>query len=294
MIRVGTAGWSYPDWEGAVYPRHKPTGFHGLRYLADFMGCMEVNSTFYAQPRREHTARWCEHVAQHPDFRFVCKLHQSFTHAPEPEDPLEWEREAELYLRGIEPLSKKGLLSALLVQFPVSFIFQPGAVRRLGRIQALFGRHPLVLEVRHQSWFTPPALDTIRGLRYSLAHIDLPDAWNHPPEWHPPTGPTGYLRLHGRNSDQWFRREATRDERYDYLYSGGELAGLANQARRIENETNEAFVVTNNHFAGKAVANALDILFLLKDEPVPAPAEIVQSFPHLAERTRVSGQGGLF
>jgi len=294
VIRVGTAGWSYPDWEGTVYPRHKKTGFHGLRFLADFMGCIEVNSTFYALPRREHIARWCEHVAQHPQFRFICKLHQGFTHGPEPDDPEEWERDAGLYLRGIEPLSKKKLLSAVLVQFPISFIFQPSAVRRLGRLQALFGQHPLVLEVRHQSWFAPPGLDTIRGLGYSLAHIDLPRAWNHPPLWHEPTGPVGYFRLHGRNSEQWFRRGATRDDRYDYLYSAEELKGVAAQARRIETTTGEAFVVTNNHFAGKAVANALDILFLLQGEPVLAPPEIVHSFPYLEDHTRIRGQIDLF
>ena len=31
MIRVGPAGWSYADWEGAVYPRRKPAGFHPLQ-----------------------------------------------------------------------------------------------------------------------------------------------------------------------------------------------------------------------------------------------------------------------
>ena len=30
MIKVGPAGWSYPDWEGLVYPRKKPRGFHPL------------------------------------------------------------------------------------------------------------------------------------------------------------------------------------------------------------------------------------------------------------------------
>ena len=42
------------------------------------------------------------------------------------------------------------------------------------------------------------------------------------------------------------------------------------------------------------MANALDILFLLKDEPVPAPPEIVRTYPHLEGRTRVIGQQGLF
>ena len=30
MIRVGPSGWSYPEWEGPVYPGAKPRGYHPL------------------------------------------------------------------------------------------------------------------------------------------------------------------------------------------------------------------------------------------------------------------------
>src|SRR5438477_10788063 len=33
-IYVGPAGWSYPDWEGIVYPATKPRGFHAASHLA--------------------------------------------------------------------------------------------------------------------------------------------------------------------------------------------------------------------------------------------------------------------
>jgi hypothetical protein len=108
-----------------------------------------------------------------------------------------------------------------------------------------------VLEVRHASWFVPPPLDTIRGLAYSLAYIDLPPSWDHPPEWHAPTGPIGYLRLHGRNAAQWFRRGAERDDKYDYLYGPEEIDALARKAERIAGEHAETSVVTNNHFEGE-------------------------------------------
>ncbi|MGZ7046501.1 MAG: DUF72 domain-containing protein, partial [Candidatus Aminicenantales bacterium] len=44
---IGTAGWSYEDWEGIVYPTKKGRGFHPLIYLADYMNIVEINSTFY-------------------------------------------------------------------------------------------------------------------------------------------------------------------------------------------------------------------------------------------------------
>jgi uncharacterized protein YecE (DUF72 family) len=300
LIRVGPAGWSYPDWEGRVYPRRRPRSFHPLRFLADFVDCVEVNSTFYAMPRAEHAARWCELVADRENFRFVVKLLGTFTHAPAPEDANAWERDAAAFRAGIEPLARARRLAGILVQFPVGFIHGEGAVRRLGRIHALFEDAfprrdvPLVLELRHASWFEPPALDVVRGLSFSLAHVDLPPAWNHPPEWHEPIGRLGYLRLHGRNAATWFDRDAGRDDRYDWLYSKADMERLAAKARRIAHATADTYVITNNHFAGKAFANALDLAFLLGGEPVPAPAEIVASYPHLSGHTKVVGQRGLF
>jgi uncharacterized protein YecE (DUF72 family) len=296
-MHIGPAGWSYPDWDGRVYPAHKPHGFHPLAFLARSFDCIEVNSSFYALPRAEHAQRWCELVHDHARFRFIVKLLQDFTHTTTrttEERASELEALATEFLRGIEPLVRAKRLSALLVQFPVTFLFGRTEVRRLGHLRALFSDVPIVLEVRHQSWFTPPALATIRGLSCSLAYIDLPAAWNHPPLWHEPTGPIGYLRLHGRNASTWFRKEAGRDEKYDYLYSQSELDVLATRARRIESASEQSFAITNNHFGGKAVANAIELAWLMRGEPVPASAEIVASFPELAPITHIEGQQRLF
>ncbi len=294
MIRVGPAGWSYPDWEGRVYPAVHPTGFQPLSFLARYFDTIEINSSFYAMPRREHAERWTRLVADREGFRFLVKLNRELTHDASGADPEGWPDLAAEFLRGIEPLGAARKLGAILAQFPVSFRFGPEEVRRLGRLRALLDGQPLVLEVRHASWFTPPALDTIRGLGFSLAYVDLPPSWDHPPEWHAPTGSIGYLRLHGRNATQWFRRGAERDDKYDYLYGESEIEALARKAERIASEHDDTSVVTNNHFEGKAVANAFEILSALRGGPVPAPGEIVASFPHLKARVRAEGQQQLF
>ncbi len=295
MIRVGPAGWSYPDWEGRVYPRRKPREFHPLAFLARFVDCIEVNSSFYALPRAEHAARWASLVEGHPGFRFIAKLLGEFTHQDEPEDAGEWQRKMEAWCAGIEPLRRRGLLAAVLVQFPAGFAEGATNVRRLGTLASLLGGLPKVLEVRHRSWFEPPALSEIGGLGYSLAHIDLPASWNHPPETFRNTGPIGYLRLHGRNEKTWFRSGVGRDARYDYLYSPEEIGDLAWRADAISKDTDETYVVTNNHFEGQALANAIELRWLLGGrEPVPAPAELVETFPHLAPLVHEEGQGGLF
>jgi uncharacterized protein YecE (DUF72 family) len=297
LIRVGPAGWSYPDWEGRVYPAHKPPGFHHLAYLSRFFDTIEINTSFYALPHPEHAERWARLVHDRPRFRFFVKLLRDFTHMSEPQNEeaeQQWKLKVSAYHAALAPLVQAKRLAGVLVQFPISFLHGKNEVRRLGRLGAAFGDLPLILEVRHESWFTPPALDTIRGLSYSLAYIDMPKAWNHPPAWHEPTGPIGYLRLHGRNSATWFRPGGERDDKYDYLYGASELEELARKARRIASLTNETAVVTNNHFAGQAVANALELQFLLTGELVPAPAELIESFPRLAAQTRVEGQRPLF
>lgn len=285
MIRVGPAGWSYRDWEGVVYPRPRPKGFHPLGFLAQFFGCLEINSTFYAPARAEHAELWVREVEGHPAFRFTAKLNRDFTHRERGLSVGALRGEAQRFLDGLEPLRRAGKLAALLVQFPVSFHEGEAGMRRLRGIRALFGELPLVLEVRHRSWFSPAAVVSIGELGYSLAHIDLPGARDHPPDWHAPTGSIGYLRLHGRNAATWFARDAGRDQKYDYLYGSSEVAQLASKAARIAGEHAETYVVTNNHFSGKAVVNGLELLAGLRGSRVAAPAGLVRAYPELLSCT---------
>ncbi len=293
MIRVGTAGWSYPDWEGIVYPARKPRGFHPLRHLARYVDCVEVNASFYGELSEETTRRWVALVEERPDFRFSAKLHRAFTHeawsalAPDPA------ARGGAFRAALEPLREAGRLACVLAQFPLSFSATPAARERLERIAALFAGLPLVLELRHRSWYEPDALASLAPLGVSLARIDLPDGPSHPPADAPAQGALGYLRLHGRNAATWFARGAGRDQRYDYLYAPDELDGVVRLARRLAQGRDETLVITNNHFAGKAVANALEILAGLGRAP-RAPAELVAAYPRLARAVRAEGQPPLF
>jgi uncharacterized protein YecE (DUF72 family) len=292
LIRTGTAGWSYADWEGVVYPRHKGPSFHPLRYLSHYIECVEVNSTFYAHPARDVVAGWSRVLAGRPNFVITAKLHKDFTHA----DSLAKDAEvaAGSFLAALEPILTSQRLRALLAQFPVTFQYGASELRRLSRLHALFGSLPLVLELRHASWFQPPALNAIRGLGCSLAHIDLPAAWNHPPTWFPPVGGIGYLRLHGRNKAAWFDPRAGRDQKYDYLYTEAEVGEIAARTQRIAKEHDETFVITNNHFTGKALVNALQLIARLRGQPTLAPAELAHVYPELSRCTRHGGQQELF
>ena len=290
MIRVGTAGWSYADWQGRVYPRRKPPGFHPLSWLSNFVSAIEINSTFYALPKREHVRNWNELVASFPQVRFTAKVHRDFTHrssvrsAPgdqEPRGPRQEQLAASEFLEALEPLRASGRLTALLLQFPHHFDRSEPHRNRLARLVELFDAMPLVLELRHRSWFEPQVLERIAAQGLSVAAIDLPFVPDHPPEDAPTVGPIGYLRLHGRNRTQWFARGATRDQRYDYLYAEDELGQLVARARRIASGTDETYVITNNHFGGQAVANAIELRARLEGRDGIAPQVLLDAFPRL-------------
>jgi uncharacterized protein YecE (DUF72 family) len=97
------------------------------------------------------------------------------------------------------------------------------------------------------------------------------------------TSPVGYVRLHGRNYQNWFREKAGRDERYDYLYTLDELDSWMKRIKDVAKHTRESYVITNNHFRGQAVVNALEIEAAVKERPVPAPAPLFSVYPRLSE-----------
>ena len=78
--RIGTAGWSYPQWDGIVYPKPQTRGLHALEYLARFVDLVEINSSFYRPLQPEVTKVWMKKVEANQNFCFTAKLHQRFTH----------------------------------------------------------------------------------------------------------------------------------------------------------------------------------------------------------------------
>jgi uncharacterized protein YecE (DUF72 family) len=299
-IRVGPAGWSYPDWEGRVYPRRKPKGFHALKHLARYFDCLEINSTFYGTPSARNCAHWAELVHERATFRFTAKLQQIFTHEPIV-DYSALASDVRAFHAGLQPLADAHRLAALLVQFPSSFRRNAASEERLRWIAETFGGWPLVLELRARSWFAPEPLAWLRGLGYTLAALDLPPGADRPDETDlapspldPRRAPLAYLRLHGRNAAAWFDPRAGRDQKYDYLYGPDELREIVGLTRRLAQGADETYVITNNHFSGKAVANALELLAELGSERVLGPVELLEAFPALATRMRADAPPSLF
>jgi len=289
MLRIGTSGWNYPSgkgtWNGIFYPlpEDRERGFDELRFYSERFNAVEVNSTFYGQPRANATLGWVKRTPA--DFEFAVKLYQKFTHpnmAIEP-GPVTL-ADVDAFKGGIDPLAASGKLGPLLIQFPASFQRSQEAIDYVHWLLKAFAGYALAVELRHRSWSdasnTAELLDTNRA---AWVHIDEPKFPSSiRQDLKGPRAELYYLRLHGRNAKEWWDH-AESEDRYNYFYSAEELQPIANKVRDVRAAIKKAYLFLNNHFSAQSVANAVTLKKML-DEPITGrmPPELVERFPDLA------------
>ncbi|HEY3972083.1 MAG TPA: DUF72 domain-containing protein [Candidatus Sulfotelmatobacter sp.] len=288
-IRFGTAGWSYKDWDGIFYPpgmRHRKT--HPLDYLARFFDTTEINTSFYGPIKAQLAKLWCRRVAEvSPRFLFTAKLYRAFTHSPiavmEPTSAatIRPTDDDEARTReGLDALANEGRLGALLIQFPVSFKNTSLNREYLDRLLRQFIEYPRVVEVRDSSWNSPETLAAFAQKNVAFCNIDQPVLGRSLAPTDHVTAPIAYVRLHGRNYDQWFDSD-NRNDRYNYLYSERELAGWKERIENVAEKAQATYVITNNHFESKAGVNALELKAMVTGKRVAAPPTLLQKYPEL-------------
>jgi uncharacterized protein YecE (DUF72 family) len=290
MIRIGIAGWDYADWVGTVYPATGSARLDRLAFVSRFVDVVEINSTFYRPAAARTAESWLQRTAARGDaFSFAAKLHRSWTHVRDPDPGPQQLAD----LAGLRVLLDAGKLTALLAQFPQSFHYDGRAVDWLVKLRDLLAGWPLVVEVRHAGWQSEAAREKFDGLGVGWCVVDQPrvGASTARPVARVTSEP-GYLRLHGRNRQDWFREGAGRNARYDYLYDDREVAEMATIAREMAGAAEELIVVQNNHFRGQALVNALQLKHLVQGAPPRAPESLVAAYPPLerhvvAERSRL-------
>jgi uncharacterized protein YecE (DUF72 family) len=252
MIRIGPAGWSYDDWNGVVYPAGARK-FDPLEYLACYFDTIEINSSFYRTPPPTHATSWVRRVAANPDFRFTTKLYKGFTHDAGPLQA----SDVSAFRRYLEPLAGEGRLGAVLAQYPWSFRNTESALRRIADTADALAPYPLVVEVRHGGFDDEHFFAMLDRLGVGFANIDQPVIGESLAPTAIATSSVSYIRFHGRNYAKWFQHDEAW-ERYDYLYSEAELEPFVTTAKELEKK-GDVYVVTNNHFRGQAIVNAIDM-----------------------------------
>ena len=303
-IRVGTAGWSYKDWDGILYPpevtRKK---IHPVEYLARFFDVIEINTSFYGHIRPELGRLWCRKAkAVNSNFTFTAKLHRSFTHSPlavmEPTSAASirpTEQDERLAREGLESLAAEHMLGALLIQFPVSFKNTSLNREYLERLLRQFIDYPRVVEVRHESWNQPETLSQFTHQNVGFCNIDQPQIGRSLVPTEHVTSGVGYVRLHGRNYEHWFESgfdTDSRDDRYNYLYKPAELEKWKQKVEIIAQKAQSVFVIANNHYNAKAPVNALELRHMLEGRKVRAPGTLVKHYPELKLISEVEDASG--
>ena len=306
--RVGICAWADPALieTGTFYPRKSMSAEARLRHYASVFDVVEVNSSYYAIPDVRNSRRWVERTPA--GFIFHVKAYSLMTgHNPRAEtvpadlvallpkspqrtrrgeiDATSFSPEAvncafQLFRAAVGPIAESGKLGYVLFQFAPWVHFDTARLDYLASLPARLPGWTLAIEFRHRSWLPEHIDETLRALSEArLAHVivDAPPGGHAIPRITTATSPTAVFRLHGRNAEGWLRQlrgeEPTVREKYDYLYSEGELRALLPEIEAISAETEDVFISFNNNNRDYPVKNALMMKRLLgqptASEPTP-------------------------
>lgn len=251
-IRVGTSGYSFADWRGTFYPEKIGKG-KMLDYYVRHFPTVEINSTYYRIP---HPKVFENMVRKVPGgFDFMVKVPRSFTHQRGTMD-----EEVAPFRQAVQPLAESGKLAGLLAQFPYSFRFSADALTHLSKCKEAVAPHRLFCEFRHESWVNRAMYERLKSEHIGYVSVDEPQlAGLLKPDCFATTD-VAYIRLHGRNAENWWKGGALR---YDYDYSDEELQYWEEKIRRIEEKVKAIYVYFNNCHLGKAPSNAAKFMKLL-------------------------------
>ena len=231
-LYVGTSGFAYADWAPLFYP----AGTKADQLLAEYaarLPAVELNNTFYQQPRPEKVAAWL--AATPTDFRFVVKAQRggsmrAFGVAAQ---------ETVAWLTG--PYRAFGdRLGCVLYRVPEQ-------IRRDDdRLGALLGAWPadlpLTIEFQHPSWQADEVISLLTNNHAALCATDLDDT------------PTPDLRRTGGHIYLRLRRTS---------YSDSELAEWAERLEAFISDGVDSYVFFRHDESGESALRALALRALV-------------------------------
>jgi uncharacterized protein YecE (DUF72 family) len=168
VVRLGTQGWSYPDWIGVFYPPASKQE-HYLPFYGRVFDTVELDTTFYHPPKPSIVRSWARHTPE--GFRFSAKVPQRITHEAKLTKINEHMTE---FVRALDPLGDKR--GPLLVQMPAEFQRDPGTEGVLDRfLAACPSEAKIAVEFRHASWHDEAIYDLMRRRRAAIAWTEWRD-----------------------------------------------------------------------------------------------------------------------
>ena len=271
-IRVGTCSWADEALSKHFYPPGLKAG-ERLVYYAEHFDTVELDSTYYRLPVESMAARWAEQTPD--DFVMHVKAFGVMTRHPVKKEQLPpdlreaapvdekgridrppREFRAEIFTRfreALEPLRSAGKLGGTLFQFPPYVVYKDLSLDYLVWARKQMGDDEMLVEFRHASWYEEDVRDEVLSFLeehgMSLVVVDAPkvEAKNVPRTLLAVTGPTVYVRFHGRNEKTWNARGGSAAERFDYLYSEDELREWVEPLRDLAAQAQNAYAFFNNN-----------------------------------------------
>jgi uncharacterized protein YecE (DUF72 family) len=237
---VGTAQWAVPKAHSACFPTlAEGAKLSHLERYASRLNCVEINSSFHRPHRRATWERWAGSTPD--DFRFAVKAPKSVTHTAK---LVETGGALLEFFNAACGLGDK--LGPVLFQLPPKLAFDQDVAHEFFATLRELHSGGVVLEPRHQSWFTASADQILRRFEIARSAADPPKGSELA------GGPGGWLGL------LYWRLHGT-PRTYYSNYDEDHLQGLIGRIRKFEADPSrkETWVIFDNTALGHATANAL-------------------------------------
>lgn len=294
MIYTGTCSWAEKSLIDSkeFYPKEVSSAESRLRYYADNFATVEVDSSYYAIPNIRTVWLWAERTPE--NFIFHIKSYGALTgHGIDPralpkdifsllsheereeryiyiKEPELFKTIAERFIDSLTPLKESGKLGIIVFQYPPWFHYKTSGLDFILKCKEAMKGMAIAVEFRHGSWLrpknAPSVFDFLRKNRITYITADEPqyDSLATIPFLPEVTTETAYVRLHGRNKENWLKKGIETSLRYNYLYSDEELRRFTPAIKELDKRAEKTYVMFNNCHGSSAIRNALDFRDMIK------------------------------
>ncbi len=294
MIHFGTCSWA----EKALirsrefYPKGVNTAEGRLRYYSGVFDAVEVDSSYYAIPAEKTASLWAERTP--PDFTFHVKAYALLTGhraelgsiPPEVREMLSGqelkgdrivvrekgplEAAFKVFRDALGPLRKARKLGITVFQFSRQFVYQTQSLDYILFCREAMADLPMGVEFRNGSWLIPERREAVlsflgaHGITYIAADEPQYGNLSTVPFIPAVTTDIAYIRLHGRNKENWLREGAETSQKYDYSYSDDELKEFVPPVLEVSGKAKDTFVMFNNH-GSPSIHNAMRLRQMVRE-----------------------------
>jgi len=296
-ILVGTCSWTDASLvkDSDFYPPTIKSAEDRLQYYQSQFDVVEVDSSYYVMPSKITSKLWVQRTDS--DFIFDIKAFRLFTNHPTPVSALPSDIKGELpakvdhfktnvYMRDIPselsnelwsrfeqalvPLKEREKLGVVLFQFPPWVSYSQKQLDYILYCKEMLPEYNLAIEFRNSSWLSqtnyPIIIDFLKENDLAFVCVDEPQGFKSSvPPIAEVTANTVLVRYHGRNSLMWESKQATANQRFNYLYSEDELREWVPKIKTLASQAKLVHILFNNHYRDKAVSNAKQMKMLLNE-----------------------------